>query len=236
MKRAHWLLTALLLSTGLVSACASTEVVDHDPYAGPRLERPARVLVYDFAATREDLPAWSAARSALQAGPEPSDELREAGRELGEHVARSLVSEIEGMGLKAERATATNQPVDGDLILVGYFSTFDEGSRLERMVIGFGTGAAELQTRVEAYGRTEGRYEQFASGGLRDGGSAKGPGMVLPVAITIATANPIGLVVGGAIKATGEITGQSTIEAAGKRAAEKISEALEKGFRRQGWI
>ena len=236
MKRAHWISTALLLAIGLVGACASTEVVDHEPYEGPRLDRPARVLVYDFAATRDDLPAWSAARPLLQAGPGASEEVREAGRALGEQVARSLVSEIREMGLNAERATGAVQPVDGDLILVGYFTTFDEGSRLERMVIGFGTGAAELQTRVEAYGRIEGRYERFASGGLRDGGSAKGPGVVLPVVVTIATANPVGLVVGGAVKATGEMTGFSTIEAAGERAAEKISEALEKGFRRQGWL
>ena len=76
MKRAHWISTGLLLAIGLVGACASTEVVDHEPDEGPRLDRPARVLVYDFAATRDDLPAWSAARSLLQAGPEPRDEVR----------------------------------------------------------------------------------------------------------------------------------------------------------------
>ncbi len=47
--------------------------------------------------------------------------------------------------------------------------------------------------------------------------------MVLPVAVLAVTANPIGLVVGGAVKLTGEATGSDTIEGAAKRTAEEIS-------------
>jgi hypothetical protein len=62
------------------------------------------------------------------------------------------------------------------------------------------------------------------------------PGMVLPVAVVAATANPIGLIVGGAIKATGEATGSATIEGAAKRTAAAIAGQLREAAQKQGWI
>jgi hypothetical protein len=56
------------------------------------------------------------------------------------------------------------------------------------------------------------------------------------VAVLAATANPIGLVVGGAIKATGEATGAATIEGSAKRTADAIAEQLREAAQRQGWI
>jgi hypothetical protein len=54
--------------------------------------------------------------------------------------------------------------------------------------------------------------------------------------VTVATANPIGLVVGGAIKASGEISGRDTIEGAAERTASQIATELKAGFAKQGWI
>jgi hypothetical protein len=67
-------------------------------------------------------------------------------------------------------------------------------------------------------------------------GASKGPGLIVPLAVTIATANPIGLVVGGAVKAAGEVSGSSTIEGSGKRTAELIAKELKLKFQQQGWI
>src|SRR5215468_11978503 len=39
----------------LMSGCAKTTVSDRQSYEGPRLARPARILVYDFAASQADL-------------------------------------------------------------------------------------------------------------------------------------------------------------------------------------
>ena len=60
--------------------------------------------------------------------------------------------------------------------------------------------------------------------------------MVLPIAVVAATANPIGLIVGGAIKATGEATGADTIEGTAKRTADAIAGQLGEAAQRQGWI
>ena len=51
-----------------------------------------------------------------------------------------------------------------------------------------------------------------------------------------ATASPIGLVVGGAVKATGEVTGSETIEGATERTAKVAATQLHTAAEEQGWI
>ena len=139
------------------------------------------------------------------------------------------------MRLPAGRAPGERAPEEGDLVLVGYFATIDKGSALKRVTIGFGSGGAELQTHVEAHRMAGGRLQKLGSGDL-DSGPSKSPGLVVPAIVTIATANPVGLAIGGAAKAAGEVTGSSTIEGAGKRTANKIAEELRPKFQEQGWI
>ena len=50
----QYLLPAIALL--LIGGCAKTWVVERQSYEGPRLARPARILVYDFAASAADLP------------------------------------------------------------------------------------------------------------------------------------------------------------------------------------
>ena len=58
------------------------------------------------------------------------------------------------MGLPA--ATAAGQtPRTGDVMIVGYFESIDEGSAAKRVVLGFGSGGAELKTQVEGYLMTD---------------------------------------------------------------------------------
>lgn len=55
------------------------------------------------------------------------------------------------MGLPAVRATGQPLPRVGDLVIRGYFVAVDPGSAGERVLAGFGSGAAELRTMVEGY-------------------------------------------------------------------------------------
>jgi hypothetical protein len=52
----------------------------------------------------------------------------------------------------------------------------------------------------------------------------------------IATANPVGLIVGTGAKAYGEYSGSSKIEGRAKDAAKEIAAALKPKFQEQGWI
>jgi len=234
--RFHTPIAAALLALIALVGCASTEVTDREIYPGRRLPRPKRILVYDFAASYADLPAWSAARyrDAAPDTPPTAEELA-TGRKLGVDVAAALVADIREMGLPAVRA-GESEPRLGDYALVGLFESIDEGSAIKRVVIGFGSGTAELKTQVEGYRMTEAGMHKLGSREVDAGGAGKTPGIVIPIIVTVATANPIGLAVGGAVKAGGEVTGRSTIEGTARRTADALAEQLRGAFQRQGWI
>jgi hypothetical protein len=227
----------MMLATGLLTVgCASTKLSNRQEYQGEKLARPDRIFVHDFAASAADLPAWSEAATTY-AGREAaaSPEELAAARKLGTHMTTELVSRIDAMGLEAERADGGTKPSPGDLVIVGFLGSVDEGSGFKRVVIGFGSGSAEVTSHVEGYLATADGYRKLGSG---DASAGKGhsPGVVLPIAVTIATANPIGLIVMAPIKVGTEVSGRNKIEGVGKRMAGDVADELEKKFREQGWI
>jgi hypothetical protein len=221
----------------LAAGCSSTKITQTNPmYGKEKLPKPERIYVYPFAATHADLPAWSSAAKHYVPPAEPqSPEHIEVGRKLGAAVAEELVSEIQQMGLSALVADAQTAPRVNDLVIIGYFQAFEEGSRLKRMTLGFGSGAAEVTTAAEGYQWTANGPRQLGEGKLDSGGN-KMPGVALPIVVLAATANPIGLIVGGGAKVYGEMSGKDTVEGAGKRTAEAIAEHLKGKFKDQGWI
>jgi hypothetical protein len=71
------------------------------------------------------------------------------------------------------------------------------------------------------------------------GGKVSRPGRtgaVVPAVVTVATANPVGLIVSGAVKVYGEESGKTTIEGTARDTAEKIGEVLREAYEKQGWI
>ena len=220
-----------------VAACTSTKVTGSQNYQGERLARPDRIIVHDFAATPADIPAWSTAggRYAAPSTPQTAEAI-EIGRKLGAQVAKELVAEIRDMGLPAVFAEGQSAPQVGDIVIIGYFESIDEGSAAKRVAIGFGSGGAKLSTQVEGYLMTDQGLRKLGSREIDSGGGGKTPGVMVPLAVTIATANPIGLIVGGAVKVGGEATGGNTIKGSAKRTAKKIGDELRVAFQKQGWI
>jgi len=205
-------------------------------YQGERLARPDRIIVHDFAATPADIPAWSAAagRHAPPSTPQTAEAI-ETGRNLGAQVAKELVAEIQNMGLPAVLTAGQPAPHVGDVVIIGYFESVDEGSAAKRLVVGFGSGGAELKTRVEGYLMTDQGQRELGSREI-DSGGGKTPGLMVPLAVTVATANPVGLIVGSAVKVEGEATGRDTIEGSAKRTAKKIGDELQVAFQKLGWL
>ena len=149
-------------------------------------------------------------------------------------VASELVEEIREMGLPAV-AAAGQTPRTGDVMLLGYFESIDEGSTAKRLVLGFGSGGAELETQVEGYLMTDQGPRELGSRDVK-AGAGKSPGAIVPLAVTVATHNPIGLVASTALKVGGEVSGKTTIDGSSNRTAEKIGEELKTIFQRHGWI
>ncbi|HWO99501.1 MAG TPA: DUF4410 domain-containing protein [Methylococcus sp.] len=136
-----------------------------------------------------------------------------------------------------DKIMAAGQPAPrpGDIVIRSYFVAVEEGSAGERVLVGFGSSAAELRTVVEGYLMTPQGLRRIGSGEVQSGGG-KTPSMLVGVAALAATGSPIGLIVGGASKLAGEKKGSETIEGAAKRTADEIVGALRVKFREQGWI
>jgi hypothetical protein len=150
-------LSGLCVAVVVVAGCSTAEVTSGQYYAqNQKLERPGNILVYDFAASAADIPASIPLNTGYDApsAPPTAEELA-AGRALGAEVAKQLVAEIHDMGMPAEQAIDGTPRHVGDMIIAGYFTSVDEGSRTKRMAIGFGSGAAEISTEAAGFLVTE---------------------------------------------------------------------------------
>lgn len=222
------------LAVLLLGGCAQTTVTEKQSYEGSRLPRPARIIVYDFAASAADLPAGYNVAVAAPPATQTSDDLA-LGRKLGAEIAKNLVAELQAAGLPAVAAANQPPPQLNDIAIVGYFVSVDPGSLVKRVALGFGAGAPELKTVVEAYVQSDRGLRRLGEAELKSTGP-KGPGEALPLAVAVASGNPIGLIVSSAVKVGGEVSGMSTIEGSAKRTAKEIGDQLKVGARRQGWI
>jgi hypothetical protein len=232
-----------LAATGLIllavtAGCASGDVEGRRSYAaGEQIPRPGRIIVYDFAATADDLAASAAitGRYAAPATPQSAEVVR-LGRELGSRVAGELVKDILAMGLPAERARGAAPPNIGDIVFVGRFAHIDKGDRTKRMIIGFGVGAAELRTVVEGYHITLSGPRLLKSLDIKAAGG-KAPGMAAPLVIVGGIfGNPVtAAAVSGGLNIVQEL-GPERIEGAADRTAKAVAKELRAAFKRRGWI
>jgi hypothetical protein len=243
-------------------SCAKTTVTARQTYAeNEQLPKPDRIIVYDFAATPEEVPADDPLIGLYDkpTRPQTADEVI-LGRKLGAEIAGELVKEILNLGMPAERSSTGLTPGIGDLLIKGVFVSIDEGSRLKRILIGFGSGAGELKTLVEIYQITTEGPRPLVSEEIKTTGG-KMPGMFFTVPAAV-FAGPAGLSVAAvaapgpaaAVAASGPAAavGQSTatsgstniaselgpesIGAAAKKTAKEIINALTQIFARHGWI
>lgn len=220
----------------VASGCSSTSVSERQEYQGEKLARPGRILIYDFTANPSDVPPESAftAENAVAQNAPTAQEL-ELTAKLGAEIAKQVTEHLRDAGLPAVQAAGQQGPQIDDVMIRGYFVSADAGSAAKRLLVGFGSGSAELTTAVEGYQMTSQGARLLGSGTV-DSAGGKTPGLILPLAVMAATANPIGLAVGGTLKLAGEATGVTTIEGAAKRTADQISEQLVDAAKRQGWL
>ena len=227
---------SVFLSLVVLTGCASTTVTQQTPPVSQPPARPKQIWVYDFIADPAKIPADSSISAGLSApSTPPSAAELDTGRQLGALIAKELAANIQAMGLSAVQAGPGSAPQVGDGVIRGYLVSVQGGSTVKRFVIGFGAGSSEMETVVEGYVMTPEGLRKLGSGTLSSSGS-KTPGVVAPAAVAIATGNPIGLIVVGGMKLSGEASGRSTLEGRAKATADAIAEQLKIRFRDRGWI
>ena len=156
-------------------------------------------------------------------------------RKLCDQITTELIDHIGEMGLVALLGSQQSLPRNNDVMIIGYLEAVEGGSTVKRLAVGFGSGKAQLTTVVEGYRMTSAGPRLLGSGDVEYGGGET-PGLVVPVAVTAATANPIGLIVMGGIKVFGEVSGKTEIEGPAEDTAEAIADLMRVKFKKHGWI
>jgi Cysteine rich repeat len=198
---------------------------------------------------------------ALANFPRPYDRAPLAGPGAAQTPAQDVTAAMQGQlgdqlleGCSTELAQhcAEVTPGEGALLACLYahgdklsgqcdYALYNAAARLERAisaityVVSECRGELERHCAVEAHQMTAEGLRPLGRGQIRSEGGEL-PGMVLPTAVLAATASPIGLIVGGTAKATGEVTGSETIQGAAKRTADEIAAQVRMAAEQQGWI
>ena len=230
----------LLVGVAILAGCASTTITRQTAMTfAPGLARPNQIWMYDFVAASSDMPAGSSLAGQVGApSTPPTPEEIQTGREYGALIAQQLVKDIQNMGMPAIEAGPGSSPQVGDAVIRGYIVSTEgggAGSMVKRMVIGFGTGTTEMATIVEGYVMTPQGLRKLGSGTLTSSGN-KSPGLIVPAAVAIAAANPVGLIVVGGVKVYGAASGRTGLEGRAKATADEIAAQLRIRFQDRGWI
>lgn len=225
---------SLCLTIGILTACASSDVESRREYQG-ELTEPNRIVVYNFSTSPQDVPPNSVLFGIVEQREVPQTPEEVAlGHQLGDRVAAKLVEDLNDRRIPAVRAATGASPVVGDVVLRGAFVALDEGSRVKRMLIGFGSGAAELGSVVEVYQVGDDGLHPLGSGEVIAGGG-KMPGVLVPVAGGAAAGTAAtSAVISGSINVVKE-AGPESIEGAAHRTAEEIADTIEEVYRKRGW-
>lgn len=182
------------------------------------LARPPVMLVYDFAVAPDDAP--------------PSLEIARA-QDVAKSFSEEVVRKLEAVGITAQRATDSTPAPLHALVVKGQFVTIQEGSRAQRVVVGFGAGSTMLQVEVQLYQMTGSGLQRISEAEGEARGSRM-PGVALPAGAAAATGFLVPLFVKGGLTTVREIGGD--IQADIDRLAERFAYKAVAFYHRQGWI
>lgn len=219
-----------------VASHADTKISDQQQYTGAAIPRPDTIWIRDFAATPGDVPAESTLAGEDTSHSEPqSPEQIQTGRQAGAAIAAELISQLNAMGMHAEKGGSTAKPQPDDLVIYGYLLSVVPGDAKQRVAVGMGKGSAELKIAVEGFRMTGQGLEKLGAG-KGDATGSKAPGAAAGAVGIIAMHNPLGLIVSTASKKHKEKTGEAGLEGREKDIATTIASELKKRFQEQGWI
>ena len=150
-----WRYGAFVLAMGaaLCFACTTARVENvQAERPSTTLPRPGRIVVFDLDTGSSDVLVGrsprTTVRNAVGLYVQEPDVLAAA---VADSLASRLVEDVKGLGLSAERANKGTPPEVNDLVIQGQFLRIDEGSQVQRFVIGFGVGATEIRTQIEMF-------------------------------------------------------------------------------------
>jgi hypothetical protein len=218
----------------LLAACGQTGVRHAKFTEEKNLPRPSRIIVYDFAVSEREITEYQGIMRQQPKIKDAAERERKIAAEVKDALAGEVVNGLRGLGFVVERVSRGTAATDNDLLVDGHFFTVDEGSPLRRLVVGFGAGAATVQSQVRVYqGGATRKLMEFAT----HADSGKSPG----AATTLSAGAAVhGGVTAARVAASAAVSGVETYQSDVARMAaasgDQVVRYLSEFFARQGWI
>lgn len=197
---------------------------------------PDRVVVHDFAVAPEDVKLDDGViatirrerprlLSLLNDQPSTDEERLGIARSIADVFAIDLVEALQARSLCASRAGVAPVATPATLAVQGHFIALDEGSKAQRMVLGFGVGASKVEAQVHLVqnGVVLARFGVDTTSGHK-------PGSLVALA-----RGPAALAAAGGVRAVLEQT-NPTLAKDVKAAAAKVADRIAETGRAQGWL
>ena len=229
--------TALAAVLALSLGCAPTNI-DTTFSKSIAMQRPAQVLVYDFACAPDEvhLDRGIVGKADLAISHKTPTELeRGVCHGVAKSLAQELSKKISAMGIPARRVWG--MPAQwGDVVVVeGQLLSVNEGNQAERIAIGLSAGASDVRAIAQLFAPTGSGLtllEQFDS----DVSSGYMPGMAETMGAGaigghLAVAAAAGVVTHG----IGEEF-SADVDAEARRTADAVANQLQPYFQSHGWL
>jgi len=208
---------ALFFVPGIIGIAIAQEKSDQ---ATELFSRPTVIYVADFLldaqAQKKEEPGMLQVRKRIKSKVNQEDP-QEKARKIVNVLADSIVSELNGKGLKSVRYSGQTKLISGSWLLEGEIFEYDEGDRLKRAIIGFGSGSAQMEVMI--------KISEVMDGGLRtiydttmDGKKSRRPGAIV-------TKNPY---VAGAKFIMTKAAPEKDVKKLGTQIADKLIQSMEK--------
>ena len=202
-----------LLMGFVVAGCASAGSTQTQQHVDSRqIAKPGVILVYDF---------------------ETGTPQTQQDRAVASTFSEQLVGTLKTRGINARRANPSTQTPMHAFLAKGQFVSIEKGSRGQRVLIGFGAGKEKINVQVQVYQVTQ-QGPRLLSEIVSEAEGGKMPGMATSAAVTVATGNPVGLVIGGLLNVKREAG--DPLKDGIKRVAKELADRAEKFYKRQGWL
>ena len=217
-----------------VAACGQTSV---RPLSRPEithLSRPARLLVYEFAMSDAVVKEYQGILRQQPAEKDPAARENQIKRHATDAATTELVNGLRGLGFTVALVARGTPAQDDDLQIDGQFVTVDQGNPLRRLLIGFGSGASKVESRMAVYHGAE-RQKLLEFTTQSDSGKLPGVAATMPAGAVVQGGVTAGAIVGGAV-GTGIEAYRTDVAQMAKSCAEQSVRYLSEFFATQGWI
>ena len=220
-----------------LAGCINVDTI-HEYRGGRALDPPDRVVVKDFAYAPDDasLASGPGARISHDADrTAKTPEEIELGRRVAAALSLKLVEKLLDLGVNAQRFDGQYPPFDNIVIVEGQFTSIDRGSRMARVVIGFGYGKSDVRTHAQVYQKTPSKrrlLQEFTTSAT----SSYAPGLVVGLGVGAAAGSlATSAVVAGGSNYANESFG-ADVAAGAERTATELVAKMKPFFIDQAWI